>query len=84
MTYLDAIIIFSKSEEEHLFHMDEVFCQLRKTGLKMKWSECDFFKSQIHYFGHLISEDGIHPLPNKLDSIKNMLVPKCMKEIKQF
>ena len=36
MTYLDDIIIFSKSEEEHLLHMDEVFCQLRKTGLKMK------------------------------------------------
>ena len=34
--------------------------------------------------GHLISENGISPLPDKLDSIKNMLVPKCMKEIKQF
>ena len=84
MTYLDNIIIFSNSEEEHLLHLEEVFCQLRKAGLKMKRSKCGFFKSQIHYLGHLISEDGICPLPDKLNSIKNMLVPKCTKEIKQF
>ena len=84
VTYLDDIIIFSNSEEEHLLHLEEVFCQLRKAGLKMKRSKCEFFKSQIHYLGHLISEDGISPLPDKLDSIKNMLVLKCAKEIKQF
>ena len=84
MTYLDDIIIFSKSEEEHLLHLEVVFHWLRKAGLKMKQLKCNFFKSQIHYLGHLISEDVIRPLPGKLDSIKNMLAPKCMKEIKQF
>ena len=84
MTYLDDIIIFSNSEEEHLLHLEEVFRWLRKAGLKMKQSKCNFFKSQIHYLGHLISENGISPLPDKLDSIKNMPVPKCAKEIKQF
>ena len=84
MTYLDDIIIFSKSEEEHLLHLEEVFHQLRKAGLKMKQSKCNLFKSQIHYLGHLISEDGISPLLDKLDSIKNMPVPKCTKEIRQF
>ena len=62
MTYLDDIIIFSNSEEEHLLHLEEVFHQVRKAGLKMKRSKCNFFKSQIHYLGHLISEDGINPL----------------------
>ena len=81
MTYLDDIIIFSNSEEEHLLHLEEVFNWLRKAGLKMKQSKCDFFKSQIHYLGHLISKDGICTLP---DSMKNMLAPKFMKEIKQF
>ena len=84
MTYLDDIIIFSKSEEEHLLHLAVVFHWLRKAGLKIKQLKCNFFKSQIHYLGHLISEAGIHPLPGKLDSIKDMLAPKCMKEIKQF
>ena len=84
MTYLDDIIIFSNSEEEHLLHLEEVFRQLREAGLMMKRSMCDFFKSQIHYLGHLISENGISPLLDKLDSIKNMPAPKCVKEIKQF
>ena len=84
MTYLDDIIIFSNSEEEHLLHLEEVFHWLREAGLNMKRSKCNFFKSQIHYLGHLISENGISPLLDKLDSIKNMLAPKCVKEIKQF
>ena len=50
----------------------------------MKHSKCDFFKSKIHYLGHLISPEGISPLPNKLDYIKHMTVPKNVKEIKQF
>ena len=84
MTYLDDIIIFSNSEEEHLLHLEKVFHQLREAGLKMKQSKCDFFKSQIHYLGHLISKNGISPLLDKLDSIKNMPALKCVKEIKQF
>ena len=50
----------------------------------MKCLKCDFFKSEIHYLGHLISAHGISPLPDKLDTIKNMPTPKDMKEIKQF
>ena len=50
----------------------------------MKHSKCDFFKSEIHYLGHLISADGISPLPDKLDTIKKMPAPKDVKEIKQF
>ena len=50
----------------------------------MKHSKCDFFKSEIHYIGHLISADGISPLPDKLDTIKNMPTLKDTKEIKHF
>ena len=84
MTYLDDIIIFSKNGEDHLRHLEEVFRWLRQAGLKMKRLKCDFFKSKIHYLGHLISAHGISPLPDKLDTIKKMPVPKDVKEIKQF
>ena len=50
----------------------------------MKESKCDFFKKEIHYLGHLISSERIHPLPEKLDTICNMPRPKSPKEIKQF
>ena len=84
MMYLDDIIIFSQDELQHLVHLEIVFSHLREAGLKMKCSKCDFFKSEIHYLGHLISPEGISPLPNKLDSIKHMPVPNSTKEIKQF
>ena len=84
MTYLDDIIIFSQDEAQHLEHLEIVFSCLWEAGLKMKRSKCDFFKSEIHYLGHLISPEGISPLPNKLDSIKHMPAPNSAKEIKQF
>ena len=84
MTYLDDIIIFSQDELQHLEHLEIVFSRLQEAGLKMKHSKCDFFKSEIHYLGHLISPEGISPLPNKLDSIRHMPVPNSAKEIKQF
>ena len=84
MMYLDDIIIFSQDESQHLEHLEIVFSHLQEAGLKMKCSKCDFFKSEIHYLGHLISPEGISPFPNKLDSIKHMPVPNSAKEIKQF
>ena len=84
MMYLDDIIIFSQNELQHLEHLEIVFSHLQEAGLKMKCSKCDFFKSEIHYLGHLISPEGISPLPNKLDSIRHMPVPNSTKEIKQF
>ena len=84
MKYLDDIIIFSQDELQHLEHLEIVFSRLREAGLKMKRSKCDFFKSEIHYLGHLISPEGLIPLTNKLDSIRHMPVPNSAKEIKQF
>ena len=84
MTYLDDIVIFSQDELQHLEHLEIVFSRLWEAGLKMKHSKCDFFKSKIHYLGHLISPEGISLLPNKLDSIRHMPVPNSVKEIKQF
>ena len=84
MTYLDDIIIFSNTEEEHLAHIEEIFRRLEAADLKMKRSKCDFFKKHIHYLGHLISADGIRPLKDKLDTIRDMPAPCSSKEVKQF
>ena len=84
MTYLDDIIIFSETEEQHLAHIEEIFKRLEAADLKMKRSKCDFFKKHIHYLGHLISANGIRPLKDKLDSIRDMPAPCNSKEVKQF
>ena len=84
MGYLDDIIIFSKTEEEHLQHLEEIFIRLRKFGLKMKREKCSFFKKHIQYLGHLVSENGFKPLPEKLESIQKMPAPRTAKKVKQF
>ena len=84
MEYLDDIIIFSKTEEEHLQHLEDIFEQLQKAGLKLKLQKCSFFKKHIQYLGHLISDEGIQPLPEKLESIAKMPVPQNTKQVKQL
>ena len=82
--YLDDIIIYSRSEKEHLEHLEEIFTRLKAAGLKLKLEKCCFFKKHIQYLGHLISADGIQPLPEKLESIAKMPAPRNPKEVKQF
>ena len=84
MGYLDDIIIYSRSEKEHLEHLEEIFIRLKAAGLKLKLEKCCFFKKHIQYLGHLIWEEGIQPLPEKLESIAKMPAPKNPKEVKQF
>ena len=84
MGYLDDIIIFSKTKEEHLEHLETIFNRLREAGLKLKLQKCSFFKKHIQYLGHLISDEGIQPLPEKLESIAKMPIPKNAKQVKQF
>ena len=84
MGYLDNIIIYSRSEKEHLEHLEEIFIRLKSAGLKLKPEKCCFFKKHIQYLGHLISAEGIQSLPEKLKSIAKMPVPKNPKEVKQF
>ena len=84
MGYLDDIIIFSKNKEEHLQHLEEIFERLRKAGLKLKLLKCSFFKKHIQYLGHLISDEGIQPLPERLESIKKIPTPQTAKHVKQF
>ena len=82
--YLDDILIYSPDVPTHLVHMRQLFQRLREADLKLNREKCNFFKSHIQYLGHLISGEGIKPLPEKLDSIKEMPPPTTPKEVKQF
>ena len=84
MGYLDDIIVFSKTEEEHLRHLEEIFKRLKHFDLKMKHQKSSFFKKHLQYLGHLVSEKGFEPLPEKLEAIHTMPHPKTAKEVKQF
>ena len=82
--YLDDILIFSPDMETHLKHLRVLFERLRSADLKLKEVKCNFLKKHIQYLGHIISGEGISPVPEKLESIQKMLPPRNPKEVKQF
>ena len=70
IVYLDNIIIFSKTPEEHLTHTRQVFEKLCSVKLSIKPSKCHFFSKEIQYLGHILSTKGISPLPWKTQAIQ--------------
>ena len=84
IAYLDDIIIFSKTPQEHLSHIRKVFKKLRSAKLSMKMSKCKFFSKEIQYLGHILSATGIWPLPSKTHAIKHMQPPTMPKQVWAF
>ena len=84
LNYLDDIIIFSKSWEDHLEHLEQVFKALQGADLKIKKSKCLFFKSKVHYLGYLVGADRAEPLPEKLEVIQKLAAPGNADELRQF
>ena len=84
IAYLDDIIIFSKTPQEHLSHICMVFKKLKSANLSMKKSKCSFFLKEIQYLGHILSATGIRPLPSKTHAIQNMNPPTTPKQVRAF
>ena len=82
--YLDDILVYSSSLEEHLEHCEQIFQRLEKFQLKLSFEKCAFMKKQVQYLGHLISGEGIEPVPEKLNSLKEMAEPTTPKGVKQY
>ena len=83
-TYLDDIFIYSTACEEHLQHLQIVFNHLKLSKLKIKHSQCQFFKWHLHFLGYLISEQGIQPIPEKLIAVTNSKELSSLDELHYF
>jgi hypothetical protein len=84
IVFLDDILVYSKSEEEHEHHLRMVLQVLREHQLYAKLSKCLFYQKQIHYLGHIISKDGIAMDIEKIEAIREWSVPKNVKEVRSF
>ena len=84
MVYLDDVIIFSKSEEEHAEHLRKVLKSFEAAGLTIKESKCDFAKSSLDLLGFVISERGISAQPDKTAAIANLAPPTDVTELRRF
>lgn len=82
--YLDDLIIFGNSLQQHNRNLVNVFERLRKVNLKLNPTKCDFLKKQILYLGHLISSEGISPDPQKSETISRYPIPQNADESKRF
>jgi hypothetical protein len=80
--YLDDIIIYSKTFEQHLDHIAQVFNALRQAQLKIKLKKCYFCLPSIHFLGHVVGRNGIQPDPAKIDKIKNFPVPTNLTQLR--
>ena len=72
LVYLDDVIIFSRSIEEHISRLEVVFSKLKEVGLKLKPRKCHFFQREVVHLGHVVSEDGIATWWEKEKHTKSM------------
>lgn len=84
LIYLDDIIIFSTSLQEHISRLREVFNRLRKANFKVQLNKSEFLRKEVAYLGHIVTPDGVKPNPDKIQAIKNFPLPKTEKQIKGF
>ena len=84
LIYLDDVIVFSDTPDEHLQRMRVVFDCLHKHGLKLKLSKCEVFKSEINYLAHHVSWKGVLPSKKNLESITQCPPPDTYTKVKSF
>jgi hypothetical protein len=84
IVFLDDILIYSKSEEEHEKHLRMVLQVLREHKLYAKLSKCIFYQKKIHYLGHIISTEGIEVDPEKIEAIRGWPTPRNVIEVRSF
>ena len=84
LIYLDDVIIFSKTEEEHLEQMRLVFDRFHEHGLKLKPSKCEVFKTEINYLAHHMSKRGVLPSKKNLEAIARCPPPDTYTKVKSF
>ena len=82
--YIDDILIFSKSREEHLQHLQIVLSLLRKHKLFAKLSKCSFLQKEVKFLGHVASAEGVKVDPAKLAAVTKWQEPRNAKEVHSF
>lgn len=82
--YLDDILVFSKTIDDHIERLDIVFSKLKHHGLKLKPSKCHFFRRQVCYLGHIVSEHGVSTDPAKTETISSWPKPTTERQLRSF
>ncbi|WVZ51702.1 hypothetical protein U9M48_002817 [Paspalum notatum var. saurae] len=84
VVFIDDILIYSKTEEEHEEHLRLVLQKLRDHKLYAKLSKCEFWLDQVPFLGHIVSKGGIMVDPSKISSVMDWKVPEVVREVRGF
>lgn len=82
--YIDDVLIFSNSIEEHMIHISLVTKALYDAHMKISNEKCHFFKDKIEFLGHIISHNKITVDPTKIETIRDYPVPVTLKQLRSF
>ena len=82
--FLDDILVYSRTLEEHKMHVRKTFEILRKHKLYAKMSKCSFFQQEVEYLGHVVGIDGVKPDPAKIKAIKEWKQPENFEGASKF
>lgn len=84
LLYIDDVIIFADSFEQHLERLSEVLSRLQTAGLKLSPQKCQLFKKQVSFLGHVVSEQGISTDPAKIRAVEQWLAPTDVHQVRSF
>lgn len=84
VNYIDDILIYSSTFEEHIKHIRSVLEAIIKEGFRLKFKKCTFASDSVKYLGHVIQNNSVRPLKDNLISIRHFPTPKTQKNIRQF
>ena len=84
LVYMDDIVVFSKTPEEHLQHLNDVLAKLQQAKLYAKLSKCRFALSSIKFCGHVVDQHGIMPDPDKVKCVLDWPTPIDVHQVRQF
>lgn len=84
LAYLDDIVLFSRTPEEHLQRLECLLERLKEANLKLKPPKCKLFQRQVSFLGHIVSSEGISTDPEKIRLIKEWPAPKNLKELRVY
>ena len=84
LVFLDDLIVFSDTLEEHEARLMKVLNRLKDYGLKLSPEKCHFFKTSVRYLGHVVDAQGVHTDPDKVSALRDWPRPSNRKELKCF
>jgi len=84
LVYLDNIIVYSKTVEEHLIRLKKLFDRLRIANLKLKTSKCHLLRAEINFLGLVVSAEGVSTDSSKIEAVKDWPVPEDVHEVRSF